>query len=237
MRERWRSATDTAWNELSPASPERLGEAARGCSGLSLNGRNCVQNTRSATSATPHPQPQPHPHRHASHRDRPICGIHHYKYQSLNELTSENQIHSPLTSGRRPRTAPRPGPGPVPDSRLPIRAIGKGIGPPAPAGAPWERGACSQWLRRWSGFGVLRSRGRPASELRHAVSGDSPSSHGHGGHARRRARSRSHDSRHRATQLSVSQTRDTHTVHIQYTRHSSDQCSMCRMSNSARSPG
>ena len=196
MRERWRSATDTAWNELSPASPERLGEAARGCSGLSLNGRNCVQNTRSATSATPHPQPQPHPHRHASHRDRPICGIHHYKYQSLNELTSENQIHSPLTSGRRPRTAPRPGPGPVPDSRLPIRAIGKGIGPPAPAGAPWERGACSQWLRRWSGFGVLRSRGRPASELRHAVSGDSPSSHGHGGHARRRARSRSHDSRH-----------------------------------------
>ena len=114
MRERWRSATDTAWYELSPASPERLGEAAWGCSGLSLNGRNCVQNTRSATSATAHPPTAPR--QHASHRDRPVCGIHHYKYQSLNELTSENQIHSPLTSG--PRTAPRPGPGPAPDSRL-----------------------------------------------------------------------------------------------------------------------
>lgn len=114
MRERWRSATDTAWNELSPASPERLGEAARGCSGLSLNGRNCVQNTRSATSATPHP----HPHRHASHRDRPICGIHHYKYQSLNELTSENQIHSPLTSGRAQLRARAPAPSPIRDCRF-----------------------------------------------------------------------------------------------------------------------
>ena len=225
MRERWRSATDTAWNELSPASPERLGEAARGCSGLSLNGRNCVQNTRSATSAT---AADPHPHLHASHRDRPVCGIHHYKYQSLNELTSENQIHSPLTSGRAQLRARGGRPAPDPRAR-PRFAIGNW------QGRPRRRARLGSGVRAVSGcVGGLGSAcsghaavPRPSSDtLFQATVPRAP-----GGHARRRAQQ---ITRHRATQLSVSQTRDTHSIH---SVHTAQQCSMCRMSNSARSPG
>ena len=230
MRERWRSATDTAWNELSPASPERLGEAARGCSGLSLNGRNCFQNTRSATSATPHP----HPHRHASHRDRPICGIHHYKYQSLNELTSENQIHSPLTSGRAQLRARAPAPSPIRDSdcrfgQLPnwqrnwaARAGGRALG----AGCVQSVAASVVWVRRAP---VTRP-----SRVRAPTRCFRRQSHGHGGHARRRAQQITRLTTPSYTAVSVTDTRHTHSTH---SVHTAQQCSMCRMSNSARSPG
>jgi hypothetical protein len=216
MRERWRSATDTAWYELSPASPERLGEAAWGCSGLSLNGRNCVQNTRSATSATAHPPTAPR--QHASHRDRPVCGIHHYKYQSLNELTSENQIHSPLTSG--PRTAPRPGPGPAPDSRL------RNWAAPAPARGGRALGAgCVRlvaasvvWVRR--GPVTRPSRVRAPTRCFRGRQSRTGTAATHAG-----ARSRSHDTELHSCQC---HRHETHTVHIQYTRHSSVLCAACQ---------
>lgn len=229
MRERWRSATDTAWNELSPASPERLGEAARGCSGLSLNGRNCVQNTRSATSATPHP----HPHRHASHRDRPICGIHHYKYQSLNELTSENQIHSPLTSGRAQLRARAPAPSPIRDCRFgQYRQLAKELG------RPRRRARLGSGVRAVSGcVGGLGSAcsghaavPRPSSDTLFQATVP---------RARRprtpaRAQQITRLTTPSYTAVSVTDTRHTHSTH---SVHTAQQCSMCRMSNSARSPG
>jgi hypothetical protein len=73
----------------------------------------------------------------------------------------------------------------------------------------------------WSGHAAVRA---PTRCFRRQA-------HGHGGHARRRAQQ---ITRHRATQLSVSQTRDTHSTHSVRT---AQQCSMCRMSNTARSPG
>ena len=203
MRERWRSATDTAWYELSPASPERLGEAAWSCSGLSLNGRNCVRTHAHArrTSATRTP---------TEHRDRPVRGIHNDKYQTLNELTSENQIHSPPTSGRaqlraRPRRRP--------NWRIwqlgPARARALGAG-------------CVRFTVRglgsaWSGHAAVRA---PTRCFRRQA-------HGHGGHARRRARarSRSHDTELHSCQC---HRHETHTVHIQYTRHSSVLCAACQ---------
>ena len=79
----------------------------------------------------------------------------------------------------------------------------------------------------WSGFGVVRSRGRPSSDTLFQATGP---------RARRpRTPARAQQiTRHRATQLSVSQTRDTHSTHSVRT---AQQCSMCRMSNTARSPG
>jgi hypothetical protein len=95
----------------------------------------------------------------------------------------------------------------------------------ARARASWERGACGLRCVVWVRRGPVT---RP-SKLRHAVSGDRPTDTAatHAG-----ARSRSHDAG--ATQLSVSQTRDTHSTHSVRT---AQQCSMCRMSNTARSPG
>lgn len=214
MRERWRSATDTAWYELSPASPERLGEAAWGCSGLSLNGRNCVRThhgthahaaaSRSATSATRTPT--------VTVRSAAFTMINIRPLTSLRPRIKYNT--------RRPRRAAHssaPGPAPIgihgnwSMEAARARALGAG---------------CVRFTVRglgsaWSGHAAVRA---PTRCFRRQA-------HGHGGHARRRAQQ---ITRHRATQLSVSQTRDTHSTHSVRT---AQQCSMCRMSNTARSPG
>ena len=129
---------------------------------------------------------------------------------------------SRVTSG--PRTAPRPGPGPAPDSRLAIgpprrRRARLGSGVRAVSGCVGGLGSA------WSGHAAVP---RPSSDT---LFQGATVPHGHGGHARRRAQQ---ITRHRATQLSVSQTRDTHSTH---SVHTAQQCSMCRMSNTARSPG
>ena len=115
-------------------------------------------------------------------------------------------------------------PGPAPDSRLAIgpprrRRARLGSGVRAVSGCVGGLGSA------WSGHAAVP---RPSSDT---LFQGATVPHGHGGHARRRAQQ---ITRHRATQLSVSQTRDTHSTH---SVHTAQQCSMCRMSNTARSPG
>ena len=220
MRERWRSATDTAWYELSPASPERLGEAAWGCSGLSLNGRNCVQNTRSATSATPAPPPH-----HVSTQATVTVRSAAFTIINISPLTSLRPRIKYTRRSRRARAqlrGPAPAPPPIRDWRIgpPRRRRARlGSGVRAVSGCVGGLGSA------WSGHAAVP---RPSSDT---LFQGATVPHGHGGHARRRAQQ---ITRHRATQLSVSQTRDTHSTH---SVHTAQQCSMCRMSNTARSPG
>lgn len=216
MRERWRSATDTAWYELSPASPERLGEAAWSCSGLSLNGRNCVQNTRSATSATPAPPP----HHVSTQATEATVTVRSAAFTIIN-ISPLTSLRPRIKYTRRSRRAraqlrgPAPAPPPIRDWQLGRPgAGGRALG----AGCVRLVAASVVWVRR--GPVTRPSRVRAPTRCFRGRQSRTGTAATHAG-----ARSRSHDTELHSCQC---HRHETHTVHIQYTRHSSVLCAACQ---------